>query len=152
MSAGEVTNVKVLLASDGSENALRAAQFVGRLVRDTKDAEVTIVYVMPPSAIRDGEGHPGPFTPDVPLDAMIRHAAEPIWTATQEAMGPVDARVDVQFAVGDPADEIVRLADWDHYDLIVVGRRGLGSLKEIVLGSVSHRLVHTAHCPVLVAR
>lgn len=144
--------MKILLASDGSDGALRAAEFVGRLARDRKDLEITVVYVVPPAAARAAGARDETYTPDVPLDAMIEHSAEPVWTSTRRAMGPVDARVATQVAVGDPAEEIARLAEWEGYELVVVGRRGLGSLKELVLGSVSHRLVHAANCPVLVAR
>lgn len=145
--------MKLLLATDGSEGALRAAAFVGRLARESKELEITVVYVAPPPAPARASGTYGEeYVPDVPLDAMIEHSAEPVWAATLQAMGPVGGRVATQVAIGEPAEEIARLAEWDRYDMIVVGRRGLGPVKELVLGSVSHRLVHQASCPVLVAR
>ena len=53
---------------------------------------------------------------------------------------------------GDPADEILRYADRNGIDLIAVGSRGLGGLKGLFLGSVSHKLIEDGKCPCLVAK
>ena len=51
--------------------------------------------------------------------------------------------------VGDPADEIVACADACGADLIVTGRRGLGSFGALVQGSTSQRINHLAKCACL---
>ena len=51
---------------------------------------------------------------------------------------------------GHPAEVIVRLAETDGFDLVVLGSRGLGGVKEFLLGSVSNRVSHHARCPVLI--
>ena len=51
---------------------------------------------------------------------------------------------------GDPAEEIVRVAGEEGFDLVVSGSRGRGTLGGLLLGSVSQTLVRTAPCPVLV--
>lgn len=144
--------MKILLASDGSEGALHAAALVGHLARGCRDACITILYVVPRPEVRVVIQDSTAYAPDVPLDAMIAHTAQPVWAATRRALGELDGPVASEVAIGDPAEEIARLAEWERYDLIVVGRRGLGVLKELLLGSVSHRLVHRATVPVLVAR
>jgi len=53
---------------------------------------------------------------------------------------------------GDPADEILRYANRNGIDLITVGSRGLGGLKGLFLGSVSHKLIKDAKCPCLVVK
>jgi nucleotide-binding universal stress UspA family protein len=53
---------------------------------------------------------------------------------------------------GTPADEIVRDAERHASDLVVVGARGLGAFKRLVLGSVSESVLRHAPCPVLVVR
>ena len=53
---------------------------------------------------------------------------------------------------GDLADEILRAAREEGFDLIVVGHRGLSPLKAFLLGSVSNRVVSHAPCSVLVVR
>lgn len=53
---------------------------------------------------------------------------------------------------GDPAEEILRYAERNGIDLIAVGSRGLGGLKGLFLGSVSHKLIADAKCPCLVVK
>lgn len=53
---------------------------------------------------------------------------------------------------GDPADALVRQAADDGADLIVVGNRGLNAAQRALMGSVSTKVVHHAHCDVLVVR
>ncbi len=62
------------------------------------------------------------------------------------------SRHDTLVLVGSPADEIVRAARELGADLIVVGSYGVGAVRSVLLGSVSQRILHYAHCPVLVVR
>lgn len=61
-------------------------------------------------------------------------------------------KVVTSFLDGDLADEILRYAEGNGVDLITVGSRGLGGLKSLFLGSVSHKLVKDAKCPCLVVK
>lgn len=67
-----------------------------------------------------------------------------------------DAPSNVQFFVhariGDPASEIVAVAEELGADLIVLGCHERGTVERILLGSVSSQVLHSARCPVLVAR
>lgn len=54
--------------------------------------------------------------------------------------------------VGHPAEQIVRLAERERGDLIVMGRRGKTTLTRWMLGFVSERVLRYAHCPVWVVR
>jgi nucleotide-binding universal stress UspA family protein len=58
---------------------------------------------------------------------------------------------EMKIAYGDPTEEVSKAASEGGYDLLVVGSRGRGALGELVLGSVSQRLVDDAPCPVLIA-
>lgn len=53
---------------------------------------------------------------------------------------------------GPPADAILRVAETEKHDLIVMGSRGLGLFQELLLGSVSERVVRHAKIPVLIVR
>ncbi|KAL0346932.1 UNVERIFIED_CONTAM: hypothetical protein Scaly_1709200 [Sesamum calycinum] len=53
---------------------------------------------------------------------------------------------------GDPKDRICQVAEQLHVDLVVVGSRGLGTIKRALLGSVSNYCAHHAHCPVLIVK
>lgn len=52
--------------------------------------------------------------------------------------------------VGDPAEEVVRIAERRHADMIVLGRRGRGQLASLVFGSVCMKTLQLATCPVIV--
>lgn len=54
--------------------------------------------------------------------------------------------------IGDPAEEIMKVAARQHADMIVMGAKGLSAMDRILLGSVSTRVVQYASCPVLVVR
>ena len=53
---------------------------------------------------------------------------------------------------GRPADKIIEVSQQGKYDLIVIGSRGLGGIKEFFLGSVSDRVADEASCPVLIIK
>ena len=55
-------------------------------------------------------------------------------------------------AVGHPADEIIKKAKYINCELIVMGSRGLGEIKGILMGSVSNKVTKHASCPVLIVR
>lgn len=144
---------RLLLASDGSEHSLRAARVVGRLFGARKDVEVIMLYVahVPRELdMTDSEGNK--LVPEIPLDVVIRRSAEPVLRHTRDALGMPAEQVKAEVQVGVPAEEIVSFARYEQCSLIVVGSRGLSPLSEMVLGSVSHRVLHTAPCPVLVVR
>ena len=53
---------------------------------------------------------------------------------------------------GDPSSRLLAIAEQEGADLIVLGTRGLGRIKEILLGSVSHKVVMMAPCPCLIVK
>ena len=53
---------------------------------------------------------------------------------------------------GVPADEIVKVAQSENVDLIVLGSRGLTEVRAFLLGSVSDKVSHHAKCPTLIVR
>jgi len=78
--------------------------------------------------------------------ATLRCVIAPESDADPEAARAIAA--DVEELEGRPVDELTVLSEWA--DLVVVGSRGLKGLQ--ALGSVSERVAHRAHCPVLVVR
>lgn len=53
---------------------------------------------------------------------------------------------------GTPGAEIVKYANEHQVDLVVIGSRGLNSLQEMVLGSVSHKVMKRVNCPALIVK
>jgi nucleotide-binding universal stress UspA family protein len=171
-----MTFSKILLATDGSGNADRALDAAIDLAKG-RGASLTILHAviqgaMPPGLMRwaevehlmpaEGDGAPtanvyGPvatLTPDrrrqVPY--RVRHAvAEAIVNhARDKAVSEGVANVDVQLAEGDAAEAIADALEDGGHDLLVLGTRGHGTLRGLLVGSVSHKVLGLHACPVLV--
>src|ERR687894_575892 len=141
---------KILLATDGSEDAALAAHAAAD-VSERVGSELHIVHVLPQFP---RYAYPG-VTPQVysrVLDETLREAKDLLEEQARgiEAIGPRVAETYTRR--GPTVDEILDLAEELGADLIVVGSRGLGPVSGLVLGSVSGGIVHGATCPVLVLR
>jgi nucleotide-binding universal stress UspA family protein len=62
------------------------------------------------------------------------------------------AKFDKKLEFGNPAETIINVAEKGKYDLIIVGKRGLSTVKRFFLGSVSDDVSHHAKCSVLIVR
>lgn len=138
----------ILLASDGSECALKAAAAAATLARKF-DARLTLINVYQPIPTV------GPYGEIVNVELNEKYVA----TLQEHAISPVGRIVEGMGVphqslqkVGQPAAEIVRVAEEEGCDLIVLGSRGLSGVQAFLLGTVSDRVVHHAHCPVLVVK
>jgi nucleotide-binding universal stress UspA family protein len=145
---------RILVGVDGSELANRAAQQAVALLGGDRDVTVVqVVRPVTPLTLVPGSAITGIATVDdrtalESQEAQIREAEAEI-AATAAALGcPADTRV----VVGDPGPDLCRLAGEEEFDLLVVGSHGSGFLKRVLLGSVSHHVLHHAPCPVLVVR
>jgi nucleotide-binding universal stress UspA family protein len=145
---------KILLATDGSKEAELAFASAADLSEKT-GSELHVVYVghMPLVSYES----PGATTLDPDLLGRMQESAE------QETRTKLDEQVqrvgktgsevaEIHARLGRPDAEIVGLADELGAGLIVLGSRGLGSLRRVLMGSVSDSVVRHAHCPVLIVR
>jgi nucleotide-binding universal stress UspA family protein len=149
----------LLLATDGSEPSLAAARLVRDLLNPAALARVTILAVVPPldtvpfygANVGYGMYDSGVFSQET-YDAMIASAEQTAQDALQRTMDELKSTVPVERVIehGSPADEIVRYATEHGVGLIVMGSRGWGEMHAVLLGSVSERVLHTAHCPLLI--
>lgn len=137
---------KILLAADGSEHSIRAAQQAVGLAKLYSEAAVTIVYVIDSKASKHEVLH----NMNTETLALQRKAkVEKISQMAKEA----GIKHEVEFLRGEaPGPVIVEYANKNHFDLVVVGSRGLNALQEFVLGSVSHKIAKRVNCPVLIVK
>lgn len=142
-TAAWVTMEKALLAYDGSDGAQRALRTAVELFRD-RGILVTVVGV--------AEG--------IPLYGFAGRLPSPEQEEERrrqlEEAGKTLAEYGIAFALaqrsGDSASAILHEAEKEGVDLIVMGTRGLGAAERWLIGSVSDKVLHHAHCSVLVAR
>ena len=127
---------KILVAIDGSESAEKALEYAVQLAKKHK-AKITLLNV--------GESKLFGLKPEV-----ARKIGESILSdAAAKVKG---LKLDTQLEFGNPAETIIEVAEKGNYDLIVVGSRGLSSVKRFFLGSVSDDVSHHAKCSVLIVR
>ena len=143
---------KILLATDGSEDAKLAATTAVTLAKKL-DSELHVVYVEPML-----ERHPTiqmRFRVDLPADVVESVKQEAKTKLEEQVQKLTQAGGEVAQAyprTGLPEAEIVALAEELGVGLIVVGSRGHGGIRRALMGSVSASVVHHAHCPVVVVR
>ncbi len=142
--------MRIMVATDGSDTATRAVEFAARMASglDSGLKIVTVVgiYDRPPDQLlayaRCEHVTPEIFLSDL-SDQTLRLAKQ---RATQ--LGVRDVQVEAQR--GDAAASIVEIARRDGADTIVLGKRGLGRVAGLLLGSVSQKVVTSAPCAVIV--
>ena len=145
---------KILVPSDGSKTAQRAAGYAVDLAKQLK-ASIIILSVIDKRS----------FTAQtVPASETARHTIEPIEDYLREAAegyaGEIKKLCDksgvaskVSIKMGHPVEEIVKEAKKSKADLIVMGSHGRSALSATVLGSVSYGVIHNdASVPILIVR
>jgi len=132
---------RMVLAIDGSTASKRAVQFVLRTMSPTANARgqgpvmVTVTHAMPFLNYPE-----------------LRQAGSALVEECSNKLLQAGYRVEQVPTIGNPADEILKVAETHEADLIVTGAKGLGAIGRFLLGSVSTRVVQHASCSVLVVR
>jgi nucleotide-binding universal stress UspA family protein len=145
----------VLVAFDGSENSDRALDFALDL-GEKYNAAVTVLNVSEPPSIGVVPQEPTAYSGSsmAVFAKDLRKLHEEILSkavARAKAVKP-DLAISWQLREGDPALEIVDVAKEGGFDVIVVGHKGMGRVKEFFLGSISEKVAHLAPCPVVIVR
>jgi nucleotide-binding universal stress UspA family protein len=135
----------ILLAVDGSDHSLKAAKLAGDLARlSGGKLRVLTAYEEVPSYL--GE-------PNLSQTIAKRTAkAEEILDKATKEIGEIPGDCELDILSGDPAETILQVVDIYNMNLIIMGTRGQGGIKSLLLGSQSHKVVSTAPCPVMLVR
>ncbi|WP_186578188.1 universal stress protein [Aquibacillus kalidii] len=136
---------KILLASDGSEHAIRAAEKALTLADNNPKAIIEIVYVVDGATSKADILH---NWNSVDVDHMRKEKL----MITEHKMKRHHVNYKITILHGEPGPSIVKYANDNKVDICVIGSRGLNSLQEMVLGSVSHKVAKRAHCPVMIVK
>jgi nucleotide-binding universal stress UspA family protein len=145
---------KILLATDGSEEANLAASTAAELAKSTNSG-LHVLYVGHMPSIFHESPAVIMFDPNPP-SRMEEDAEEAARSELQEQVQNIrEAGGEITEAharLGRPDAEIVGLAERLSAGVIVMGSRGHGALRRALMGSVSDSVVRHAHCPVMVVR
>ncbi len=143
--------MRILVALDGSPSSLTARDLVAGLRWPAKTAVTLMSAVDIPIAwAADGLAPGGDWLADA--EAALRQQAQETLTAMREPLEGRGWTIDDRVAEGRAATAILSAARDVDADLIVVGSRGLGPIRSMLLGSVSAEVVGRTDRPVLVAR
>lgn len=133
----------VVVPIDFSDESLAAAKLGSELV--APGGRLHVIHVLPELSPTE----PGVIWHTVDDESRSRHAREAVERRLTESAIPNAA---VTIAFGDAAREIADFAQKQKADLIVLPSRGRGGAIRVLLGSVAERVIHLAHCPVLVIK
>lgn len=135
----------ILIALDDSELAQQIVTTLGE-VQLSAAAKVILVHVVSPA--ESGVGRPADQPYLDPKVGLYRHIEQRL----QNYQAELPSASEIEIVVGDPAEEIIRLANIYHADLVVIGNRGLTGVNRILQGSVSSQVVTDSPCSVLVVK
>jgi len=134
---------RVLVPTDGSDHSLRALAHVIKRASSDRHLEICVLNVQPP------------FPPSLFVTASM--IAEHHETKSKEDLARAlrmlhrkAVKAEILVRVGEPGETIVRVARQKHCGEIVLGSRGLGNLKGLILGSVTTKVIHATRVPVTV--
>jgi nucleotide-binding universal stress UspA family protein len=153
---------KILVALDGSESSQRASQVAVELAEKLKADLIVLHAISPPasyyhSTIASPTGMSLPAPSQHEIDAYYAYARKVALdivgeTESKAKKQGIQIKTEIPEAVSSVVETIINHASKENVDLIIVGTRGLGGFKKMLLGSVSSGIVSHAHCPVLVVR
>lgn len=136
---------RILLAVDGSENSIRATKEAVKIAASSPNCKVEVVTVADFSKVKSEILH---AQGKEELELKRRKKL----SAIEEQLQLSNVSYKVKILHGEPGPTIIEYANKEKVELVIIGSRGLNSLQEMVLGSVSHKVVKRVHCPVLVVK
>lgn len=148
----------ILVPVDGSDGANESAAYAAGLA-EALNVPLRLLFAFPRDPV-DMFGVPTEapqrdeleyFSPDA-FARLRDRSARQAFDAARQAIGQSQNSVEEAILAGSPAEAIVEHAGQTTDPMIVIGSRGLSGFKEMLLGSVSQRVLHRAGCPVTVVR
>lgn len=134
----------ILVPVDGSEGSDRAVELAAGLAESYK-AKIDFLYIANINQLAINA-----CLSDAILDAVTK-AGDAVLDKAAEKV-PQDVQSEAFSETGSPAVTILEFAQEKKIDMIVMGSRGLGVVKGVLLGSVSQYVVENAKCPVVIAK
>jgi len=139
---------RIMIATDGSENAERAASYGINLAK-AAGAEVDALYVISTQhavTTRTVKGW------SEGLEEYLTNKGKAAINDVEKLGKEAGLEVKPAFLKGIPADKILEYAQENNIDLIIMGTQGLTGIKKFLIGSVAEKVVRHSTVPVMVIR
>lgn len=137
--------MKIAVAVDGSDNALRAAKHAIILAQYLPEAQLEIVYVADYNKAKD--------------ENLLAQSPESLSLKREQKIQPVlklaksfGVEIEIVMLKGNPSLEIIKYVKEHSIEQLVIGSRGLNTFQEMLLGSISHKVMKHASCPVTIVK
>ena len=145
---------RVILAVDGSTHGVQAARFAARLPLPEESViqVVQVVFTHQPYAVVAPEFLVEYSAAMTEAERQEKVEAEALTRSICDRLISSGKQAEPHVLRGDPADEILKLAQQNETDLIIAGARGVSLIEGLMVGSVADRLLKRAPCSVLLVR
>ena len=140
--------MRILVPVDGSAVSLDAVRCVINLAHDGLQVSVVLANVQQPSTLYELMVVTDPQALAEVSAAAGAHTLE----AAEALLGAAQIAVECEVASGDPAHTLIDILERFDCDMVVMGARGMGSLRSALLGSVSHEVLRAAGVPVMIVK
>lgn len=140
---------KILVATDGSNNAIKALVKAKEMAKSSS-AEITIITVVEEVTAN----------PELTIDysdvqeeqEKLVETGEEILKESLKNLKDFNGEVDLKVLKGNSAEMIIREIEDNDYTMVVMGSRGLGTFSRTMLGSVSHKVLNHSKVDVLIVK
>jgi len=136
---------KILNPVDGSDHSVHSSKYAIELAR-LFGAEIILLHCHARFPIVMAE----PYFQQAIDD--ITKESETLIEPLEKLLGESGVSYDIRILEGAPGNKIPEVADIENIDLIVMGSRGVTDFTGLILGSVTHQVLHKAECPVFVTK
>ncbi|MFS0901453.1 universal stress protein [Priestia aryabhattai] len=133
---------KILVAFDGSKPSVHALKHGADLAKIVDSELVTVLHINQDLPLQEQ-------VLNIDLEKLIDEEDQKLLSPAVQFLSKSNVGYEVHTFHGDPSNIITSYAEREHYDVIIRGNTGKGVIKEALLGSVSHKVAHSADCPVI---
>lgn len=137
--------MKIAVAIDGSENALRAAKHAIYIAKHFPKGQVEIIFVADHGKTKD--------------EYLLSQSADSLALTREQKFKPIvdyakeqGVQTTTTLLKGNPSAEIIRYVNERDVEQLIIGSRGLNSFQEMLVGSVSHKVMKHVKCPVTIVK
>lgn len=138
---------RILVALDGSQTSEKALKSALQFANE-RYSKVAVIHVK--KNINIYETMSSEVVDE--MYAEMKQEADKLFDHARALAEEFGIEIETHYVIGEPAILIVKLAEEGNFQLIVMGSRGLGGIKGLMLGSVSQKVSQLSHCPVLIVK
>lgn len=136
--------MKILVPTDGSASALRAAKYAAKLLASEDQGKITLITVHDDEAFT----HIRKYLPKGAVADYIRDQSDAKLKPARAALDRAGVAHDMVMRTGPVTQEIIKLAHAGKFDLIVMGTKGRSTFGDLLMGSVAQKVLSATRLPV----